>query len=102
MGELIDRVAGLFATGLLRELKTASRIELSANLPDNWELVKSSGSGTLSGLFAKWTPTPNGMHDKALGIASLIHKKLVEHLREDGNQILLEEMLRSSGVPIEH
>ena len=105
MGGMIDRVAGLFATGLLRELNTASRIKPSENLSDDWELVN-SGSGSqpvsLSGLFAKWTPTPNGMHDKALGIASLIHKKLLEHLREDGNQVLREEMLRSSGVPIEH
>jgi hypothetical protein len=104
-GEIIDRIPGLLETGLLRELNTASWIKLSANLSDNWELVN-SGSSTqpvsLSGLFAKWTPTPNGIHDKAPGIASLIHKKLMEHLREDGNQIPREEMLHSSGIPIEH
>ncbi len=105
-GELIDRVAGLFATGLVRELNTARRIESSANPPDDWELVEGGDSGTrpasLSGLFAKWTPTPGGMHDRALGIASLINKKLLELLREDGNRALREEMMRSSGVPIEN
>ena len=65
---------------LARELNAASRVESTVNMPDDWELVNSGGSGprpvSLSGLFAKWTPSPNSMHNQAL----------VEYLKEDGNQ----------------
>ena len=57
---LYDEVADIFAKGIAEELALANRN------------VKS-----LSGLHAKWAPTPDGMHDKATriseGIAARLH-----------------------------
>lgn len=118
VGDLIDDVASLFASGLLIELGVAHQVESSAHPSgcdlDDWELLEGwsdTRPSSLSGLFAKWTPTPGGMHDKALGIAPLIRERLLKLLREEGRQCLREELLRSAGgrarddstrLPLEH
>mmetsp|Transcript_6098 Transcript_6098/g.10196 ORF Transcript_6098/g.10196 Transcript_6098/m.10196 type:complete len:127 (-) Transcript_6098:31-411(-) len=63
-GEVITQVVKLFLDGLLEELKVAH-----AQGEADWEVL---GSKSIGGLFAKWSPTPGGMHDKALGLATLI------------------------------
>jgi len=100
-GEVITQVVIMFVDGLLEELKVAH-----AQGEAEWEML---GSLSLGGLFAKWCPTPGGMHDKALGLAALIREKLLERLSEEENRGLREELLRStalrvqeSAVPLEH
>jgi len=65
-GEVITQVVKLFVDGLLdlEELKVAH-----AQGEADWEVL---GSKSVGGLFAKWCSTPGGMHDKALGLATLI------------------------------
>eukprot|EP00984_Skeletonema_dohrnii_P026600 scaffold15954_cov141-Skeletonema_dohrnii-CCMP3373.AAC.1 len=100
-GELITQLVIMFVDGLLEELNVAH-----AQGEAEWEML---GSLSLGGLFAKWCPTPGGMHDKALGLATLIREKLLERLAEEENRGLREELLRStalrvqeSAVPLEH
>ena len=100
-GEVITQVVNLFANGLLEELKVAH-----AQGEADWEVI---GSQSFGGLFAKWCPTPGGMHDKALGLATLIREKLIERLAEEENRCLREELLRSTAarlqetaVPLQH
>ena len=100
-GILLERIANLFAAGLLKELRVAHKItafEPLAKELEGWELLaEKQQTSSLGGLFAKWTPTPGGMHDKALGMASLIREKLLEKLRDEENQPLAEEILCAAG-----
>jgi len=107
-GVLVDKIAKLFAAGLLNELRVAYGKE---NV-DGWEVLDcgvEAPPSSLGGLFAKWAPTPDGMHDRALGIAPLIRKRLLEKLREERNDDIREEVLRAAvervredKLPLEH
>ncbi|KAL7486499.1 hypothetical protein ACHAW6_012104 [Cyclotella cf. meneghiniana] len=104
-GILVERIADLFAAGLLNELRVAHQImsrELLENELEGWDFIEDNNQpSSLGGLFAKWAPTPGGMHDKALGMASLVREKLLEKLREDKNRSLAEKILGSSGHHIQ-
>ncbi len=102
-GEVISQVINLFVDGLLEELKVA---HAQGQGEADWEVL---GSQSFGGLFAKWCPTPGGMHDKALGLATLIREKLLDRLAEEENRSLREELLRSTAtrvqetaVPLQH
>lgn len=98
MGFLIDRVADIFALGLLNELRQMHGVGLSAGgADDSWEILgeQQRPKQQIGGLFAKWAPTPGGMHDKALGICPIIRDKLVQMLNDDVNREVKLELLRS-------
>jgi hypothetical protein len=108
---LIDRVAGLFAAGLITELRQMYNIQSSFDSStDSWEIVGVQKQPQhLGGLFAKWTPTPGGMHDKALNISCRIRQKLLQKLNEAENAHTKDQLLQSTrtrigedSFPLEH
>eukprot|EP00573_Skeletonema_grethae_P001898 CAMPEP_0201686794 /NCGR_PEP_ID=MMETSP0578-20130828/1108_1 /ASSEMBLY_ACC=CAM_ASM_000663 /TAXON_ID=267565 /ORGANISM="Skeletonema grethea, Strain CCMP 1804" /LENGTH=905 /DNA_ID=CAMNT_0048170893 /DNA_START=30 /DNA_END=2747 /DNA_ORIENTATION=- len=92
-GEVMSQVVNLFVDGLLEELTVAH--------PQGGADCEALGSKSLGGLVAKWCPTPGGMHDKALGLATLIREKLLERLAEEENRSLREELLRSTAIRVQ-
>jgi hypothetical protein len=116
---LREKVANLFVTGLLKELKEANEIlgaehtaeEICAKSDDDWELIAGSSDAsrgadpenqekkkTVSGLFAKWAPTPGGMHDNALGLSATIRQKLIQRLEAKNSLPLLDALDAACGT----